>query len=169
MIPYSSSAKPSPLPTRAPVTGFTAEDPITTTSILVRSSRSMGSASCFLNPTPPKNTTRGLGVFSCRKKERACDLFMVCCGAFLCVLDLDVHNKGPKLVLWSKHMCDLFMVAKIFEKRESHSPDYAITRQIRRASLASQTSNPKLLLTGLFSSLRQAVCKAYFTGQQRVP
>mmetsp|Transcript_150411 Transcript_150411/g.464119 ORF Transcript_150411/g.464119 Transcript_150411/m.464119 type:complete len:232 (-) Transcript_150411:262-957(-) len=49
-IPYSSSAKPSPFPTLAPVSGFTAVEPTTTMSIVVRSSRPRGSASCFMPP-----------------------------------------------------------------------------------------------------------------------
>mmetsp|Transcript_23948 Transcript_23948/g.68560 ORF Transcript_23948/g.68560 Transcript_23948/m.68560 type:complete len:218 (+) Transcript_23948:216-869(+) len=50
IMPYSNSAKPSPLPTRAPFSGFTAEEPTTTISIFVRSSRPSGSANCFMPP-----------------------------------------------------------------------------------------------------------------------
>mmetsp|Transcript_87135 Transcript_87135/g.182355 ORF Transcript_87135/g.182355 Transcript_87135/m.182355 type:complete len:221 (+) Transcript_87135:154-816(+) len=45
-IPYSSSAKPSPFPKRAPFSGFTATDPMTMRSIFKVASKSIGWPYC---------------------------------------------------------------------------------------------------------------------------
>ena len=70
IMPYSSSAKPSPFPTRIPVSGFTADEPITTTSIFVRSSKSMGSANCFIPPAVAANWYFSGGTLPGRIREK---------------------------------------------------------------------------------------------------
>mmetsp|Transcript_89007 Transcript_89007/g.229625 ORF Transcript_89007/g.229625 Transcript_89007/m.229625 type:complete len:210 (-) Transcript_89007:563-1192(-) len=70
IMPYSSSAKPSPLPTRAPLTGLTAEEPTTTTSILVSSSSPSGSASCFMPPAVAAKLNFEEGTLPGRMREK---------------------------------------------------------------------------------------------------